>query len=124
MAELKRQMSGSDTASPRNPKMFPIQRCRSGRLLGMKSIRIAPTSGVNKIVLKMWLSEKSIHIPRLYLMYGVTRHIKVVAEKSNQADYDYQHVALDQSILNQADRIAENPDDARGQAHRAIDDPG
>src|SRR3984957_159711 len=88
MAELKRQMSGSDTASPRNPKMFPIQRCRSGRLLGMKSIRIAPTSGVNKIVLKMWLSEKRSHIPRLYLMYGVTRHIKVVAEKSNQADYD------------------------------------
>jgi hypothetical protein len=26
----------------------------------MKSIRIAPTSGVNNIVIKMWLSEKSI----------------------------------------------------------------
>src|ERR1700722_19903431 len=105
MAELKRQMSGNDTASPRNPNRFPIQRCRSGRLLGMKSIRIAPTSGVNKIVLKMWLSEKSIHSLAFYLMYGVTRHIKVVAEKSNQADYDQQHVALHQSVLNQAGRI-------------------
>src|SRR6202035_6057202 len=88
IAELKRQMSGSDTASPRNPKRFPIERCSSGRLLGMQSIRIAPTSGVNKIVLKMWLSEKSIHSLAFYLMYGVMRHIKVVPKKTDQAHYD------------------------------------
>src|ERR1700693_3079994 len=88
IAELKRQMSGNDTASPRNPKRFPIHRCRSGRLLGMKSIRMAPTSGVNKIVLKMCLSEKSIHSLAFYIMYGVMRHIKVVPKKTDQADYD------------------------------------
>jgi hypothetical protein len=63
--ELEARRVGTGIKAPqqrqRNPKIFPIQRCRSGRLLGMKSIKIAPTSGVNKIVLKMWLSEKSIH---------------------------------------------------------------
>src|SRR5580693_1108223 len=58
--ELNFQISGSETSRPRKPKMLPIQRCRSGRSRGTKSSRIAPTNGVKRIVLKMWLSEKSI----------------------------------------------------------------
>jgi hypothetical protein len=62
IAVLKRQISGSEASRPRQAKILPIQRWRSGRSRGMNNIRIAPTSGVKRIVFRILLSE-SIQCP-------------------------------------------------------------
>ena len=48
-------ISGNETASPRKAKMLPIQRMASLFSLGTSMRRKAPTSGVNKIIERMWL---------------------------------------------------------------------
>src|SRR5271157_3262523 len=52
--------SGSETANPRKAKMFATQRIASLFSFGNSSRRIAPTSGVNKIIERMWLYIKSV----------------------------------------------------------------
>ena len=42
----------------------------------MKSSRIAPTSGVKRIVLKMWLSEKSIRSLAFQIDLQTTRRCR------------------------------------------------
>ena len=48
-------ISGSETANPRKPKMLPIQRMASLFSFGISIRRTAPTSGVNKIIERIWL---------------------------------------------------------------------
>jgi hypothetical protein len=43
--------------------------------------------------------------------------VKVVRQKTDQADYDQQHITLHQAILDHAHRIAKKPDEARAEAH-------
>src|SRR5580704_15605238 len=71
----------------------------------------------------MTIGEKHPFPRVLALTYRVMRDVKVVPEKSNQAEDDQQHVALYQSVLNKADRIAEEPNDARAKPHGAVHNP-
>src|ERR1017187_2220569 len=48
-------ISGNETANPRKPKMLPIQRMASLFSFGTSMRRTAPTSGVNKIIERIWL---------------------------------------------------------------------
>src|SRR6516162_457988 len=52
-------MSGNETANPRKPKTLAIQRMASLFSFGTNSRRMAPTSGVNKMIERMWLYMKS-----------------------------------------------------------------
>src|SRR5580698_191538 len=47
--------SGSETKNPASAKRLPIQRMASLLSLGTKSSRIAPISGVNKMIERIWL---------------------------------------------------------------------
>src|ERR1700719_744866 len=57
-------------------------------------------------------------------MHRVMRDVKVVRQKTDQSDYDQQHVALHEPILNHSHWVAEKPDKTGAKTDGAVDDPG
>src|ERR1700730_2427899 len=104
-------MSGSETKKPRIPNALPIRRCMLSRSRGTSSSTIAPSSGVNRIQLRMWLwftCILSLASLAQHILQRHAGHSQVVAQKEQHAQNDQQRVVRDAPALNHPHRIAED----------------
>src|SRR5271165_900428 len=70
--------SGSETRNPSMPKMLPTQRMASLFSFGNSRRTIAPTSGVNKIMERMWLCIFSSQLVERAFWVRDASHSKIV----------------------------------------------